>query len=95
MRTDDALSKMLLLMVDIELLDSDNRERWKKRALLLEQAVEKLPDFEKRVIANAYSFSNGEHKSIKELAQENNMTSEEILVLQRKVLGKLSNYLAD
>ena len=91
----DVLSKMLLLMVDIELLDSNNRECWGKRALRLEEAVANLPDLERRVISNAYGLSDGEHKSIDELAQESNMDSEEILILQGKVIQKLSKALAD
>lgn len=95
MRTDDVLSKMLLLMVDIELSDSDNRERWGKRALRLEEEVANLPDIERSVISNAYDLCDGEHKSVEELAQENNMTGEELLILQGEVLRKLSKALAD
>lgn len=86
---------MLLLMVDAELSDSDNRERWEKRALRLEKAVANLPDLERSVISNAYGLCDGEHKSIEELAQENNMTSEELLILQGEVLQKISKALAD
>ena len=95
MRTNDVLSKMLLLMVDIELSDSDNRERWGKRALRLEEEVANLPDIERIVISNAYGLCDGEHKSTEELAQENNMTSEELVILQGKVIQKLSKALAD
>lgn len=92
MKREDVLSKMLFLMVDIELSDNDKRERWEESAIMLEKEIEGLPDIERLVIVNAYGLSNDERKTIDILAKEYNMTEEEIFALLSNVIKKISSY---
>lgn len=84
-------SRMFVLIIDMLLSDKSNRDVYEKASLILREAVEDLPEMEKRVIKMAYSLDEDNNDTYETLALEYDVSIDEIYAAQTRALRRLRN----
>ena len=85
----NTLSKMITLLVDVKLSDNLERENAIRTSVLLEEAVEQLPELEKRIIKMAYMLEKNNKDTHKSLANEFGIPVEEVRSAHTNALNLL------
>ena len=83
----DTLSKMIMLLVDVKL--SDNAEKAARMSALLQEAVEQLPELEKRVIKMAYMLEKNNNDTHESPANECSIPKEKVWSAHTSALNLL------
>ena len=85
----EILTKMLTLLVDVKLSNQSDRDEATKVAIDVSQAVEQLPELEKRVIKMAYILENN-NDTYESLANEFSVTVAKVRAAHTNALNLLS-----
>lgn len=87
----EILTKMLPLLLDVKLSNQSDRDEATKVAIGISQAIEKLPDLEKRVIKMAYYLESDNNDTYESIAKEFNISVDAVYEAHNNALRLLRN----